>query len=254
MEALSGVKGDNSVKIFGPDIDKLEELATKVKNDPAGDSRHRQRRRLPHSRAVAPGVPRRSGEVPEVGRDDGRRQQRRQQRPGGHGPCRPWSRARSCSTSPSAGPSGCANNETSILDIPVDIVNNQVVLNQGPGPRPSADAAHGHGRRPPPAGTPGRHVQPDQQHPAAAAARPGHAGGRRRLARPQRPVRARRRLRHLPRGRQAHDRHQVQRPRPRPGQRRGRGAEARPRTSSRSPYRAVWSGEFEQMEDAERPT
>jgi cobalt-zinc-cadmium resistance protein CzcA len=33
MEALSGIKGDNSVKIFGPDIDQLELLATKVKNE-----------------------------------------------------------------------------------------------------------------------------------------------------------------------------------------------------------------------------
>jgi cobalt-zinc-cadmium resistance protein CzcA len=32
MEALSGVKGDNSVKIFGPDLEKLEELAVEVKN------------------------------------------------------------------------------------------------------------------------------------------------------------------------------------------------------------------------------
>ena len=32
MEALSGVKGDNSVKIFGPDLDELETLAEKVKN------------------------------------------------------------------------------------------------------------------------------------------------------------------------------------------------------------------------------
>src|SRR5262249_23361623 len=31
MEALSGVKGENSVKIFGPDLDRLEELAQKVK-------------------------------------------------------------------------------------------------------------------------------------------------------------------------------------------------------------------------------
>ncbi|HVX11865.1 MAG TPA: efflux RND transporter permease subunit [Pirellulales bacterium] len=31
MEALSGVKGDNSVKIFGPDLDQLEQLADKVK-------------------------------------------------------------------------------------------------------------------------------------------------------------------------------------------------------------------------------
>jgi cobalt-zinc-cadmium resistance protein CzcA len=32
MEALSGIKGDNSMKIFGPEIDKLEALATKAKD------------------------------------------------------------------------------------------------------------------------------------------------------------------------------------------------------------------------------
>jgi cobalt-zinc-cadmium resistance protein CzcA len=32
MEALSGVKGENSVKIFGPDLDELEHLAERVKN------------------------------------------------------------------------------------------------------------------------------------------------------------------------------------------------------------------------------
>ncbi len=32
MEAISGVKGDNSVKIYGPDLDKLEALAERVKN------------------------------------------------------------------------------------------------------------------------------------------------------------------------------------------------------------------------------
>jgi cobalt-zinc-cadmium resistance protein CzcA len=31
MEAISGVKGDNCVKIYGPDLDKLEELAEKTK-------------------------------------------------------------------------------------------------------------------------------------------------------------------------------------------------------------------------------
>ena len=31
-EALAGVKGDNSIKIFGPDIEKLEDLATQVEN------------------------------------------------------------------------------------------------------------------------------------------------------------------------------------------------------------------------------
>ena len=32
MEALSGVKGDNSIKIFGPDLKKLDDLALKVRN------------------------------------------------------------------------------------------------------------------------------------------------------------------------------------------------------------------------------
>src|SRR5206468_753571 len=32
MESLSGVKGDNSVKIFGPDLDRLERLADLMKN------------------------------------------------------------------------------------------------------------------------------------------------------------------------------------------------------------------------------
>ena len=36
MEAISGVKGDNSVKIYGPDLNKLEEYAEKVKNELAG--------------------------------------------------------------------------------------------------------------------------------------------------------------------------------------------------------------------------
>jgi cobalt-zinc-cadmium resistance protein CzcA len=31
-EAMAGVKGDNSVKIFGPDLDRLEELADQLKN------------------------------------------------------------------------------------------------------------------------------------------------------------------------------------------------------------------------------
>jgi cobalt-zinc-cadmium resistance protein CzcA len=31
MESLSGVKGDNSVKIFGPDLDKLDDIAIKLK-------------------------------------------------------------------------------------------------------------------------------------------------------------------------------------------------------------------------------
>ncbi len=36
MEALSGVKGDNSIKIIGPDLDKLEDIADQVKNRISG--------------------------------------------------------------------------------------------------------------------------------------------------------------------------------------------------------------------------
>ena len=32
LEAMSGVKGDNSLKIFGPDIDQLELQANKAKH------------------------------------------------------------------------------------------------------------------------------------------------------------------------------------------------------------------------------
>src|SRR6185436_18286054 len=32
LETLSGIKGENAVKIFGPDLDKLEEIAREVKD------------------------------------------------------------------------------------------------------------------------------------------------------------------------------------------------------------------------------
>src|SRR5262249_56807651 len=33
MEALSGVKGENSIKLFGPDLDTLETLAGRIKDE-----------------------------------------------------------------------------------------------------------------------------------------------------------------------------------------------------------------------------
>ncbi len=85
MEALSGIKGDNSLKIFGHDIDQLELLGHEGQEHLARHPGHRKRGHLPRPRVVAPGVPRRRGEVPEVGSDDGGRQQRRQQRRGRQG-------------------------------------------------------------------------------------------------------------------------------------------------------------------------
>ena len=223
LEALSGVKGDNSLKIFGPDLDQLELLAEKAKNilqDVRGIS---QRGHLPRPRNVAPGVSRRSGEVPEVGRLDGRRQQRRQQRRGCQGHVQ----------------HGRGREAVRHLRSLAQVAADQRDLDPGhPG---------GHHQQPGGPGTglgfhaqrqraclassrgirqPGRHVQPDQQHSANPAGRPGQPGGGGLLAGPERPVQSPRLLDHLSRARQAADRHQVQRPRPRPGQRRGRGQEA----------------------------
>ena len=66
------------------------------------------------------------------------------------------------------------NDETSILDIPVDIINNQVVLPAGSSFTPDA---RGHAL-PPPAvgGSRADTSNPDFEHAANPAPRPGHAG------------------------------------------------------------------------------
>ena len=88
--------------------------------------------------------------------------------------------------------------------------------------------------------------------PRRRLARPGDAGRRRRPARPERAVHPPGRLDDLPRAGQAVDRRQVQRARPRPGRRRGRGPGKKVDPLFKAPYRAEWSGEFRQMEEAEQ--
>jgi cobalt-zinc-cadmium resistance protein CzcA len=140
MEALSGVKGDNSVKIFGPDIDKLEELATKVKNV-LQDIRGVENVGIFHVRGqshlefrvdpekcqkygvmtadVNNVVSSALGANPQSNMVEGEKLFNIAIR---------W-------------PMPLRNNETSILDIPVDIVNNQVILNQYPGTSSGSVAA-----------------------------------------------------------------------------------------------------------------
>ena len=48
IEAMSGVKGDNSVKIFGPDLNKLEELADAGQEHPEASAAHPGSRHLSH--------------------------------------------------------------------------------------------------------------------------------------------------------------------------------------------------------------
>jgi cobalt-zinc-cadmium resistance protein CzcA len=132
MEALSGFKGDNSLKIFGPEVEQLELLAEKVKN---------VLQEVPGMEDV--GVIHEMGQSHLEFRVDPAK-------------CEKWGvmtadvnnvvssalGARAMSSMVEGEklfdisirwPKRLRNNEASILDIPVDIINNQVVLNQYPG-------------------------------------------------------------------------------------------------------------------------
>jgi cobalt-zinc-cadmium resistance protein CzcA len=253
MEALSGVKGDNSIKIFGPDLDTLETLAAKAKNV------------LQTVRGIE-----------NVGTFHIRGQSHLEFRVD-PAKCERWGvmtadvnnvvssalGARALSSMVEGEklfdiavrwPKRLRGSETSILDIPVDVVNNTVVLNQYPGTGSGNVAvpnAKGWGFQDP--------------------AVPGT------LANTANPISStpRLRLRDLvtpvgddgapdPGGQfEKHGASDIYREN---GKRmiaikfsiRGRDLgsavnEARARTSElfQAPYRAVWSGEFEEMEDAE---
>jgi cobalt-zinc-cadmium resistance protein CzcA len=145
MEALSGVKGDNSLKIFGPDLNELELLATKAKNV------------LLDVRGVANiGIFHVRGSSHLEFRVDPEK-------------CQKWgvttadvnnvvssAVAAKAMSSMVEGeklfdisirwPKWRRTDETSILDIPVDIINNQVVAAQGSSLTPNAS---GHALPPP---------------------------------------------------------------------------------------------------------
>jgi heavy metal efflux system protein len=140
MEALSGFKGDNSVKIFGPEIDKLEIAAAKFKE---------VMQQIPGIEDL--GVIHEMGQSHLEFRVDPQK-------------CEKWGvmtadvnnvvssalGARAMSSMVEGEklfdisvrwPKRLRNNEASILDIPVDIVNNSVVLSQGPGLIPQAQGS-----------------------------------------------------------------------------------------------------------------
>ena len=145
MEALSGVKGDNSLKIFGPDLDELERLAEKTEDI---------LKAVPG--IVNVGIFHLQGTSHLEFRVDPEK-------------CQKWGVAtadvNNVVTSAMGGkaqssmvegeklfdisirwPKWRRASETSILDIPVDIINNQVVIAQGSGFTPSAS---GHALPPP---------------------------------------------------------------------------------------------------------
>jgi cobalt-zinc-cadmium resistance protein CzcA len=247
MEALSGVKGDNSVKIFGPDLDQLEAVADKVKN------------RLREVRGIENvGVFSIKGQTNLEFRVDLEK-------------CKKWGvTANDVNTVIQTALGGKAystmiegeklfdiavrwpkwrrSSETDILDIPVDIINNQLVLASGPGVNPAATG----NSQPPPSkigsqtdttnpisNTPrlrlrefvspvGELGEPDPQghYQRAGASTIYREQGDRLIA-----------VKFSVRGRDLG----------------GAVAEARAATEDlfQSPYRAEWSGEFQEMEEAE---
>jgi cobalt-zinc-cadmium resistance protein CzcA len=246
LEALSGVKGDNSLKIFGPDLDQLELLAEKAKNilqDVKGianvgifhirGSSHLEFRVDPDkcqkwgvttadvNNVVASAV----GAKAMSSMVEGEKLFDISTR---------WPKWR-------------RDNESSILDIPVDIINNTVVLAQGSGMTPNAA---GHALPPPtPVGT------------LADTSNPINSTPRLRLGDLVSPIGSD--YQPDPSGRfnragySTIYREQSKRLIALKFSVRGRDlgstvdeAKARTKHLFKIPYRAVWSGEFEQMEEA----
>jgi cobalt-zinc-cadmium resistance protein CzcA len=249
MEALSGVKGDNSVKIFGPEIDRLELLADRVKN-------------------VLQDVP----GVENVGILHVRGQSHLEFRVDPE-KCQKWGVqtadvnnvvASALGATPQSSmvegeklfdiairwPKRLRNNETSILDIPVNITNNQVVLPQGPSLVPAAP-----GNSQPPIAIPGTKV--DTSNPISSTPRlrlrdlvspvgedgaPAPGGSFERAGASdiyredgKRMIAVKFSVRDRDLGSAVSD------AREKVGQ----------ITELKAPYRAAWSGEFEQMEQAQ---
>jgi cobalt-zinc-cadmium resistance protein CzcA len=247
MEALSGIKGDNSVKIVGPDLDKLETLAEKTK----------------HILQQIPGIE-------NVGIFHIRGQSHFEFRVDPE-KCQRWgvqtADVNNVVTRALGGkalssmvegeklfdisvrwPKRLRSSESDILDIPVDIANNTVVQSQGPGVVPSAI---GHGTATPsnvgalantgniisntprlrlrdlvtPVGDDGA-PDPDSQFTRPGASMIYREQGKRLIA-----------IKFSVRGRDLA----------------GAVAEAQAKTNDlyQAPYRAVWSGEFEEMQEAE---
>jgi cobalt-zinc-cadmium resistance protein CzcA len=247
MESLSGIKGDNSVKIFGPDLDRLEQLAEKMKN---------VLQTVPGIEDV--GVFNIKGQTNLEFRVDLDR-------------CKRWgvsaADVNNVVQTALAGkafstmiegektfdiavrwPAWRRGSETSILDIPVDVTNNQVVLSTGPGVNP---APQGSGLAPPPKvgsqvdtrnpleNTPRLRLR-DLVSPVGKDGRPDPGGSFERAGAStiyreegQRLIA----IKFSVRGRDLG----------------GAVDEAREKTRDLCPppYRAAWSGEFEEMQDAE---
>jgi cobalt-zinc-cadmium resistance protein CzcA len=248
MEALSGIKGDNSLKIVGPDLDQLELLAAKVKKEMEkvkgmedvgifhirGQS-HMEFRVDPQkcqrwgvmTADVNNVISSALGANPQTNMVEGEKLFPIAIR---------W-------------PERLRSSETSILEIPVDITNNQVVLAQGSSFVPNA---FGIALPPPaPAGTLANTANPLSSSPrlmlrdlVSPVGKDGllDPGGQYERAGAQDIYREQgERLVAIKFSVRGNDLGSAV-----------RDAKLRTQDLLQAPYRAVWSGEFEQMEDAQR--
>jgi len=247
MEALSGIKGDNSVKILGPDLEKLDDIAEKVKDRLRGVrgmenvgvftikgqtnlefcvDKEKCKKFGVSANDVNTVIQTALGGKAYSTMIEGEKQFDITVR---------WPKWRRSS-------------ESTILDIPVDIVNNQLVLASGPSATPSP---YGTGYAPPPkAGT-----QADTSNPITNAPRLRLGELVTPLGKDNKPD---------PKGkfvrsgastiyREQGERLIAVKFSVRNRDLGGAVAEAREKTEDlfQAPYRAVWSGEFEEMEQAE---
>jgi heavy metal efflux system protein len=247
MESLSGIKGDNSVKIFGPDIDQLEVLANRVRNalqevqgiENVGIFHIRGQSHLEFR--VDPEKCQRWGvmtaDVNNVVASAL-----------GAKPLSSMVEGEKLFDISVRWPKWRRGSESSILDIPVDVINNTVIQSQGPGVVPSAS---GTGLATPStkgsladtsnpiSNTPRLRLR-DLVTPVGADGAPDPAGqferaGASDIYREQgkRMIAVKFSVRGRDLGSAVSD------------------AKEKTRDLFQAPYRAVWSGEFEEMEDAE---
>ena len=261
FEVLSGVQGENSVKIIGPDLDELERLAQQVSNALASIPGHPGPGAQPDHGPGEPRVCYRPGQMHPVERPGCRRRARH---PDGRrrGPLHADDRRREVLRRDPAWPERLRESEWAILEIPVDVIGHQVTEGavaqlagtpfSGPStgistigtshPMPTLTGSRVSGALINLSTTPQRRLRelvipvgPDgQRDPSGRFVRPGAVmiyrdQGSRMIA-----------VKFGVRGRDLR------------GPVHGRGPGEGRRTLIKAPYRVEWSGEIRQMEQAER--
>ena len=139
METLSGVKGENSDQDFRSRSRRVGTLAKIVRSEVDRTCAASRTSAFSRSRDNRISSSPSTAKSARCGTSAWPRCKTRCKPPWPARPSRRWSRGNGPSTSRSAGPSTCGKNEHLILDIPVDVIKNRVVVENNPGQRDSSD-------------------------------------------------------------------------------------------------------------------